>query len=413
VSLLLRRATLPDAAGAAGGPVDVTIDGGRVTAIEPSRDATEATAVSPGPGHERVVDLDGRLLLPAFAEPHAHLDKAFLAELVPNPTGDLMGAIRAMDELGGRIEVDDIVARAGRAVRLLVANGVTAIRTHVDLIEANGMRSLDALLEVRDRVRELVTIQICGLTGWPSVGAEGAAQRAQLTMAIERGIDLVGGCPHLERDPSAANAQFLDIAADAGLPLDLHTDETLDPGALGLEDLARQVLDRGFAQGVTASHCVSLSMQTEDRQRQIAALVAEAGIGVVALPQTNLFLQGHGHPTGMPRGLTALRALREAGVHVAAGADNLQDPFNPVGRGDPLETAALMVMAGHLLPGDALASVSAHARCVMGVPGAVEPLVAGALADLVAIPASSVREAVAMGPPGRVVVRAGQVVAGA
>jgi len=102
------------------------------------------------------------------------------------------------------------------------------------------------------------------------------------------------------------------------------------------------VLD-GFAHSATASHCVSLGMQDAPRQREIAELVAGAGIGVVALPHTNLYLQGRGSAP-MPRGLTAVAALRDAGVNVAAGADNLQDPFNPMGRGCPFETASLMVL---------------------------------------------------------------------
>jgi cytosine deaminase len=211
------------------------------------------------------------------------------------------------------------------------------------------------------------------------------------------GVDLVGGCPHLESDPHAANESFLAIAAEAGLPVDLHTDECLNPEMLALEDLARRVVDSGFPHLVTASHCVSLGMQTEARQLEVAELVAAAGISVVVLPQTNLFLQGRGHQSCMPRALTAVKALRAAGVNVAAGADNLQDPFNPVGRADALETASLMVMAAHLLPDAALECVTAAPRRAMGLPDD---------GDRVAVPASSVREAIAMAPGRRVLIRA-------
>jgi cytosine deaminase len=184
----------------------------------------------------------------------------------------------------------------------------------------------------------------------------------------------------------------------------------LNAGILGLDDLAQRVIDTGFPYGVTASHCVSLGLQAELRQREVADKVADAGISVVALPHTNLFLQGRQQQTNMPRSMTAVRALRTAGVTVAAGADNLQDPFNPVGRADPLETAGLMIMAAHLLPDDALASVSAMARVALGLaPGGIET---GAHADLVAIPARSVREAIAMGPQPRFVISGGRVVRG-
>jgi cytosine deaminase len=171
---------------------------------------------------------------------------------------------------------------------------------------------------------------------------------------------------------------------------------------LSLEDLAKRVIAGGFPYSVTASHCVSLGMHDESRQRDVAALVAEAGIHVVALPQTNLFLQGRGSQQAMPRGLTAVKALRSAGVNVAAGADNLQDPFNPVGRADALETAGLMITAGHLLPDEALATVTSAARAALGIPG---------LHDFVAVRATSVREAIAFGPADRIVIRNGAVVA--
>lgn len=353
---------------------------------------------------------DGYLVLPAFAEPHAHLDKAFLAERVENPTGDLLGAILAMERARPTITLGDTIERAERAARLLAANGCTAIRSHVDLTIAGGLMSVEALIDVRDRLRDLVDIQVSALCGWPSIGAEGADQRALLGEAVAMGVDVIGGCPHLESDPAAANDSLLTIAAAAGLPVDFHTDETLNPAMLALEDLAERVLATGFAHGVAASHCVTLCLQPEHRQREVADKVAAAGIHVIALPHTNLFLQGRDCPVATPRALTAVRALRAAGVNVAAGADNLQDPFNLVGRGDCLETAALMVMAGHLLPEDAYHCVSGAVRTAMRLPKAGVEV--GDVADIVLLPAGSIREAVAFAPPGRTVLRGGRIVAG-
>lgn len=343
---------------------------------------------------------DGYLVLPAFAEPHAHLDKAFLAERVDNPSGDLMGAIEAMERSRDSISVADTIQRAERAARLLAANGCTAIRTHADLTLACGLNSVEALIEVRRRLRDLVDIQVAALCAWPSIGPEGADQRALLREAIAMGIDVVGGCSYLETDPAAANDNLLTIAAEAGLPLDLHTDETLDPNVLTLEDLAERVVASGFPHAVTASHCVSLSMQPERRQSEVAAKVAEAGMSVIALPHTNLFLQGRDHQVAMPRAVTAVKALRRAGVNVAAGADNLQDPFNPVGRADPLETAALMIMVAHTLPGDALHMITAAPRRAMGLPDCT---------DHVAVRAATVREAIAFCPADRILVRSAAV----
>ena len=393
--LLLRNALLED-----GRNVDVLCRDATVREVGPD------LAVPP---EADIADLGGRLLLPAAAEPHAHLDKAFLAERIANPRGDLLGAIEAMEGNRHLLNVADTAERAERAVQLMVANGVTAIRTHADLTVANGMHSVEALTLLRGRVSGSCDLQIVALVGWPVTGEPGRAARALLEEAIDAGVDVVGGCPHLDERPEEANETLLQMAADAGLPVDLHSDETLDVGVLAVEDLADRVLASGFPHAVTASHCVSLGMQPEDVQRRVAVKLAEAGIGVVALPQTNLYLQGRDHQSAMPRGLTAVRALRAAGVDVAAGADNLQDPFNPLGRADPLETAGLMTVTAHLSPADAYAACSTVARRVMRLPAA--GVVAGERADLVAVPASCIREAIAFGPAGRIVVHAGRVVA--
>ena len=169
------------------------------------------------------------------------------------------------------------------------------------------------------------------------------------------------------------------------------------------------VRDTDFVHAVTASHCVTLGLQSPDVQAAVSREVANAGVSVVALPQTNLFLQGRNHPTATPRGLTAIDALHQAGVLVCAGADNVQDPFNLVGRSDPLETAALLVMAGHRLPDEAFRMIGADARACLGLPPA-EPAV-GAVADLVAIDAPSVRGAIADAPMARKVFHRGKLVA--
>ncbi|MFV0523503.1 MAG: amidohydrolase family protein [Acidimicrobiales bacterium] len=358
-----------------------------------------------------VHQLEGWLLLPAFAEPHAHLDKALTAEEVPNPAGDLPGAIEAWTAASrsGRFSPESVTARAAAALELLITHGVTAVRSHVNAVPGVGAGFITAVRDAARRYHGLIDVQIVALPLAPLVGVDGAEARAALRQAVEAGVDVIGGCPHLDDDPLGQIDHLLDLATDAGLPVDLHTDETLDPDMLSLADLARRVTDRGFDHGVTASHCVSLGVQPPAVQAEVAAAVADAGIGVVALPQTNLYLQARDRSSAPPRGLTAVAALLEAGAVVAAGADNVQDPFNLVGRSDPLETAALMVMAGHRLPGEAMAMVGAAARRVMGLtPVEIAP---GRPADLVAVDAPSVRAAIAQGPLNRTVYRAGRLAA--
>ena len=178
---------------------------------------------------------------------------------------------------------------------------------------------------------------------------------------------------------------------------------------LTLRDFARAVITRGFTLPVAASHCVSLAMQPLASQQAIAREVAEAGIAVIPLPQTNLFLQGRGHHQGMPRAVAPIKVLQDAGVLVAAGGDNVQDPFNPVGRSDPLETAALLIMTSHILPDDAYRMVSNDVRTAMSLPAVT--VAVGDVADLLAIRADTTRGAIAAAPATRRVYRHGRLVA--
>jgi cytosine deaminase len=394
-ALLLGGVTLPN-----GQTGDVRVEGGKIAAVT-------APGGSDLPA-ERRIDLDGYLVLPAPAEPHAHLDKALTADRVPNPGGDLDGAISAWHAYRATLGPEDVARRATRAALLQLAHGATAIRTHVDVGPGIGLRGLKALIEVREALRGRVELQLVVLPTPPLTGATGAENRALLRAAMETGADVVGGVPYLDLDPAACQRLCLELAAELGRPVDLHSDETLDPTVLNLPDLAELVASSGFGHGVAASHCCSLGMQTGKVIRRVAEQLAAAGVSVVCCPQTNLFLQARGHASAPPRGLAPVRALRKAGVTVAAGGDNLRDPFNSVGRGDPLEIASLLVAAGHLDPQEAYAAVSTAARAVLGLPEVqVAP---GFPAELLAIRAASVQEAVAAASPERVVVHQGRVV---
>jgi cytosine/creatinine deaminase len=377
--------------------VDVGLRDGNVQAI-----GTPGTL----PAAAERLDLSGYLLLPAPAEPHAHFDTALTADRISNPTGDLSGAIDAWLDYQGSVPQGDFVARATEAALLGLANGTTAIRTHVGIYEPVGISAVEALLEVREQLRDLVDLQLVALTV-ELTGPECADLRAMLRAAMELGADVVGGCPHLDPRPVAYHDLTLSLASEFGRAIDLHTDETLDAGVLHLPHFADLVATTGFPYGATASHCVSLGVQPPERAAEVAAKVAAAPVAVVCNPQTNLFLQAREQDSAPVRGLTALRVLLDAGVTVAGGGDNLRDPFNPVGRVDPLETASLLVTAGHLTPEEAYAAVSTGARAAMGLPEVqVAP---GFPAELLAVRASSLGEAIA-GGTSRIVIHHGWIV---
>ena len=191
---------------------------------------------------EDVVDLRGYLLLPALAEPHAHLDKALTADRVPNRTGDLFGAIEAWVAYRPQLTVDDIVERATRAALLLLGNGTTAIRTHVDVAADVGLRCVEALVRREERAgRPARPADRGARRPAPRRIAEERPHQALLRDAMDAGADVVGGCPHIDPEPMAALHHCVALAAERERPIDLHTDETLDPAVLGVVELAADV----------------------------------------------------------------------------------------------------------------------------------------------------------------------------
>jgi cytosine/creatinine deaminase len=381
--------------------VDVQVDAtsGLISAVEPHSTGTGRTGIR----------LHGALLVPAAAEPHAHLDKVLTAQLVPNPAGDLMGAISGWTAFFPSLTKADMVRRATQAVHELVSSGITAIRSHVNVHEGIDLLAMEALLEVRDACADMVDLQLVSLTGWVTGDGNDANRRLLRDSVLMDPAIVVGGCPHLDSDPRAATDIALDLAGELNRQLDLHTDENLEPTSEDLRYLSERVIATGYNGVAVASHCCSLATQDLGRQRDTAAVVAQANVSVIALPQTNLFLQSRDHHVRPPRGLTAIAVLRNAGVNVAAGADNVRDPFNSMGRHDPCETASLMVMAGHLLPADAWSSVTDRARVAMALPPI--GLEVGAPADLVSLEGADLADAIARGDQQRRVWHHGRLVA--
>lgn len=380
--------------------VDVAIDArsGLITEV----------GVVPVVAGETVEDCDGKVVLPAGVEAHAHLDKAFLSAGVPVPA-DLDAGVAEWFARVADLTHESFVERATAAVEALVASGTTTIRTHVDIATYHGLRGVHALIEVRDRVhaRGLADLELVGLAG-PLGGDLGAPVRRLLDEAIEAGIDIVGASPDIAHDPVGATTDAVAAARRSGLRLDVHTDQTVDPRLFYLPELIRQVRAHGLT-GTVASHCVSLASQDIDTQRRVADELAAAGIAVFTMPLTSLFLFGWDEPVAPPRGVTAINILRAAGVVVAAGADNVQDPFFPYGRCDPFETASVLALVAHLTADEAWDMVSGEARRAMGRPAVT--LTPGSRADLVAVKGANLTEALSMASQERIVIHRGRVVA--
>jgi cytosine/creatinine deaminase len=394
MSTLPRRLErLTNARLADGRVVDVALDGDVVVAV--------LQAGTLGAGRpETSLELDGFLLLPAPAEPHAHLDKALSWDAIRPPMGDLELAIASWRDHAATLSVEEIAGRARTQALRMLANGTTAIRSHVDILDGGEpLRGVHALLQVRAELAGLLDLEFVALAGNETPIADIAA-------ALEAGVDLVGGAPLLAPDPVAEVQRLLGVARSHGVGVDLHTDESLE-GGLTLDVLARAV--RGWDVPVTAGHCVRLGMLEGAHRDRVIAEVVASDVAVIANPITNLYLQGRRSDVATPRGLTAVRALVDAGVRFAAGADNVRDPFNPLGRSDALETAMLLVVAAHLSVDEAYAAVSTGARSVMSLPPA--GIEVGARAELLAVRGTDLVDVVANASADRYVIHAGRLVA--
>lgn len=395
--LLLRSALLRD-----GSPVDLGIRDGVVAAVGA---LTGAVA-------ERTIDVEGRLVLPGMVEAHTHLDKALTIEQVENRSGTLYEAIRCMEQVHRTATMAAIRERALRAARLFVLAGTTTLRTHVDVTATTGLRGAEALLAVREALRGVLDVQLVMLS-CDLCGSEGRRTRELYEEALRLGFDAVGGAPALDRDPREHIDHVFELAERYDRPIDLHVDESDNPADFCLPYLAEKTMAAGYMGRVVAGHCCALAAVDEAVAESAIDGARAAGIAIVSLPSANLYLQGRADRGCIRRGITRVRELRAAGVPLCCGSDNVQDPFNPFGRGDPLLVANLFAHAGHLGSPDeqafALDAITSTPARALGLDRyGLRP---GCDADLVVLETRSARAALAEVPPRWLVIKRGRVVA--
>ncbi|MFI2290795.1 amidohydrolase family protein [Streptomyces niveus] len=365
-ALLLRGARLTD-----GRVVDVRLSGGRIEAVGTAGSLTAAGSC---------VDLDGHLLLPAPAEPHAHSDTALSAVASDGPVS---------------YDPDDVQRRSTEAALLQVGHGATALRTHVRIGAAQGLAPMEAVLQARRSLRGLGDLTVVAVPRLLT-GVAGAEGLAMLRDAVKMGAGVVGGCPDADPDPTGYVEAVLTVAAEHGCCVDLHTDGG-DPARLA----RLAVMAGGLRPGVSIGPCAGLSRLPADAAGRAADQLAAAGVAVVSLPQ--------GGCGGVEqRGVAPVRLLRAAGVRVAAGSGAVRDVANPVGRGDPLEAAYLLASQGGLRATEAYETVSTAAREAMGLPEVrVE---AGFPAELLAVRGERLEGVLSLAYS-RIVIHRGRVVA--
>jgi cytosine deaminase len=386
--------------------LDLAIAGdGRIARLEPT------LAAQPG---DKVIDLRGRLVVAGLVDAHQHLDKSRTRRLVANPAGTLEAASAAYRSYAAGASREDIARRAERTLDICLGHGTVAIRNHTNIESESGLRAAEAMLELRERRRGSVTLQVVAhLTG--DAPRNLGMARQWLDAAIGAGVDAIGGVPQYADEPLAFLDLLFEAAERSGLPLDMHVDEHLDAERMLFDAIVERTRAHGMQGRVTAGHCCALSAAPPAEAERIIAGLADAGVSVITLPSANLFLQGRDAGRLPPRGLTRVRELLAAGVRVAAASDNIQDPFVPIGSGDLLEVARCALVAGQLGLGDldtVFGMVSAAPAAILGL-GADWGIHAGARADLLITEAEDVDDLVATGATSRTVLVGGRVVAGA
>ena len=360
-----------------------------------------------------VLDLADRLVIPGLVDAHQHLDKSRTRRLVDNPAATLEGASASYRTFAAKATSEDIMRRAERTLNICLSHGTVAIRNHTNIESETGLRAIEAMVELRQRCRDRMTLQVVAhLTG--DAPRKLDAARGWLSAAIDAGADVIGGVPQYADEPLRFLDLLFEFAEQSGLPLDLHLDEHLDTDRLLFDPLIERTRAHGMQGRVTAGHCCALSAVAPEPAKRIINGLAEAGISVITLPAANLFLQGRDAQQLPPRGLTRLRELLAAGVRVAAASDNIQDPFVPIGSGDLLETARWTLTAGHLGLSDlrtAFELVSSVPAAVLGL-GKEWGIHVGARADLLVTDDDDVDDLVATGAINPVVLVRGRLVAG-
>lgn len=323
--ILVKGGTLPD-----GRVADIGIAAGKITAIE-QKLAGEAG---------RVIDASGNLVSPPFVDPHFHMD-ATLSYGLPriNASGTLLEGIALWGELKPLLTHDAVKQRALAYCDWAVSMGLLAIRTHVDVCD-DRLLAVEALLDVKKQVAPYIDLQ---LVAFPQDGLyRSPTARANTIRALDLGVDVVGGIPHFERtmeDGKRSVTELCEIAAERGLMVDMHCDETDDPLSRHIEQLAYETQRLGLQGRVAGSHLTSMHSMDNYYVSKLLPLIAEAQVSAIPNPLINIMLQGRHDTFPKRRGLTRVKEMLGQGIRVGWGQDCVLDPWYSLGTADMLDVA--------------------------------------------------------------------------
>jgi cytosine/creatinine deaminase len=396
LDLLLKNARLPGAAGLA----QVGVRDGLIA--------------DPGEAAAEVIDLGGALVTPALVEPHIHLDAVLtVGEPRHNQTGSLFEGIAIWGERVKTLTVEDVKTRAGTVLRWQLANGVQHVRSHVDVCDPD-LRAVRGMVELRQEVGDQMDIQLVAFPQQGIMSFDGGVDL--MRKAIGLGVDVVGAIPHFEisREYGEQSVKFaMGLAAEHGLRVDIHCDETDDEHSRFVEVMAAETIRLGMEGRVTASHTTAMHAYNNAYAYRVITNIKRAGMHMVTNPLDNSVLQGRFDSYPIRRGHTRVKELLAAGVNTCIGHDSVMDPWYPLGYGDPLQAAFVLAHYGQMSGAGELTTliemITSNPARALGVEN--YGLAIGNRADLVAFAAPSEMDAIRLVAPRRLVLRAGKVVA--
>ncbi|MBP1040781.1 amidohydrolase family protein [Vagococcus sp. BWB3-3] len=315
---------------------DVAIKDGLIVAID--QEITDSA--------DRVINGEGRVLIPGFVESHIHLDKALIADRKPNQSGTLQEAIKVTAELKPTFTSEDVYTRAKTVLDLIVARGVTTIRTHSEFDPAQGFTGFEMILKLKEEYRDLVDIQV---VAFPQEGIFKAPGTEKMMYdAMEMGADVVGGIPYNDAPANEHIDLIFEIAKKYDKDIDLHQDFADEADNMSIEYLCQKTIAEGYQGRVSVGHLTALHALPPEKLAPIIQLMAEANISVMALPATDLHLGARNDTYNVRRAVTPIRKLRDGGVNVCIATNNMRNAFTPYGNGDILQTAMLAIPVAHL-----------------------------------------------------------------
>lgn len=386
-------------------PVDIAIDGERISAIEP-RIAGEAG---------RTIDAGGRAVLPGFVEPHLHLDKALLHRRRPTRDGTLQEAIRVTGQLKAEQDREDVLERSRTVMDMAVENGTVAIRAQPDVDPIQELLGVETALTLRDEYRELLDLQV---VAFPQEGIIKAPAVPELMQeAMRMGAGIVGGCPYNERNWEDTKRHIdvvFELARRFDAPVDMHADfadDTSDQRYAAASYIAEQTIALDYQGRVSLGHVTSLGALSREEAWPVVELLRDAQINIVTLPATDLYLGGRDDDGRQRRGLTPVHLLQDSGVNVTFSSNNVRNAFTPFGKADMLQIGNLLAHTAQFgtpqSQADVLRMATYDAARAMGLPD--YGLAEGRQADLVVLDSPLVADVLSDIPPRLWVIKRGRV----